>query len=155
MHRKGLSQRQIARKLGVSRNTVKKYMENPELPGSGHKLVKRKSLLDSGHDNITSWLDEDIDYSGTWIYDRLCNIGFSGSYEIVKRKVRTLKEERQRIAYMRFETEPGYQTQVDFGEFQVKNANGTIKKLYLFSTPIFARENRHRKRCWRCEQIAQ
>jgi len=133
MHRRGLSQRQIARKLGVSRNTVKKYMENPELPGSGHKLVRRKSLLDPYHDNITSWLDEDIDYSGTWIYDRLCNIGFSGSYEIVKRKVRALKEERQRIAYMRFETEPGYQAQVDFGEFQVENANGTIKKLYLFS----------------------
>ncbi|MEA3385439.1 MAG: helix-turn-helix domain-containing protein [Thermodesulfobacteriota bacterium] len=28
MHRRGLSQRQIARKLGISRNTVKKYMEN-------------------------------------------------------------------------------------------------------------------------------
>lgn len=133
LHRRGLSQRQIARKLGVSRNTVKKYIEKPELPEAGRKLVQRKSLLDPYHDNIISWLDEDSDYTGTWIYDRLCNLGFPGSYEIVKRRVRDLKEERQRIAYMRFETEPGYQAQVDFGEFQVENADGTIERLYLFS----------------------
>ncbi len=60
-------------------------------------------------------------------------MGFSGSYEIVKRAVHAVKEERQRIAYMRFETEPGFQSQVDFGEFQVGNADGTILKLYLFS----------------------
>jgi hypothetical protein len=34
---------------------------------------------------------------------------------------------------MRFETEPGYQAQVDFGEFQVAEADGSVKKLYLFS----------------------
>ena len=60
-------------------------------------------------------------------------MGFNGSYEIVKRKVGELKAERQKIAYMRFETEPGYQGQVDFGEFQVERADGSIKKLYLFS----------------------
>jgi predicted transcriptional regulator len=31
LHRKGLTQRAIARKLGISRNTVKKYIEEPEL----------------------------------------------------------------------------------------------------------------------------
>ena len=51
----------------------------------------------------------------------------------MKRKVHELKEERQRIAYMRFETEPGYQAQVDFGEFQVVRADGTVLKYYLFS----------------------
>ena len=130
---KGLSQRKIARKLGISRNTVKKYLENPEFPDSQKRKGKRKSLLDSYIGNIEAWLSEDIFYSGTWIYDRLSNMGFSGSYEIVKRKVHELKAERQKIAYMRFETEPGYQAQVDFGEFQVENADGSIKKFYLFS----------------------
>jgi len=60
-------------------------------------------------------------------------MGFSDSYEIVKRKVSAIKAERQKIAYMRFETEPGYQGQVDFGEFQVEQADGSVKKLYLFS----------------------
>jgi len=32
-------------------------------------------------------------------------MGFAGSYEIVKRKVHRLKEQRQKVAYMRFETD--------------------------------------------------
>jgi len=133
LHKKGLSQRQIARKLGISRNTVKKYIENPEFPEGKYKRGRRKSLLDPFQENIEAWLKEDTDYSATWIYDRLVSIGFSGSYEIVKRKVRELKDERQKVAYMRFETEPGYQAQVDFGEFQVERPDGSIRKLYLFS----------------------
>jgi transposase len=133
LHRKGLSQRQIARKLGISRNTVKKYVENPEFPESRGRPRKRKSLLDPYKDNIKAWLTEDLDYTATWIYDRLSAMGFPGSYEIVKRKVGEIKAERQKIAYMRFETEPGYQGQVDFGEFQVERADGSVKKLYLFS----------------------
>lgn len=37
------------------------------------------------------------------------------------------------MAYMRFETEPGYQAQVDFGEFQVAKPDGSVTKLFLFS----------------------
>ncbi len=133
LHRKGLSQRKIARKLGISRNTVKKYLEDLELAGEHRRTRKRKSLLDPYKDNIKAWLEEDMDYTATWIYDRLSAMGFSGSYEIVKRKVSAIKAERQKIAYMRFETEPGCQGQVDFGEFQVEQAEGRVKKLYLFS----------------------
>lgn len=60
-------------------------------------------------------------------------MGFAGSYEIVKRAAHEIKEERQRIAYMLFETEPDYQSQVDFGQFQFDRADGTTGKIYLFS----------------------
>jgi len=133
MHRKGLTQRRIARKLGISRNTVKKYIDHPQSAFKPPAARKRKSRLDPFQDNIVAWLDEDMAYSATWIYDRLTNMGFCGSYEIVKRRVRSLKQARQRVAYMRFETEPGYQAQVDFGEFQVEHADGYVEKLYLFS----------------------
>ena len=133
LKRRGMSQRTIAKKLGISRNTVKKYLENLEFPESRSGIRKRKSLLDPYRDTLQTWLEEDMDYTATWIYDHLRTMGFHGSYEIVKRTVASLKAERQKIAYMRFETEPGYQAQVDFGEFQVDNADGTIKKLYLFS----------------------
>jgi transposase len=133
LHRKGLKQRAIARKLGISRNTVKKYVENPHLVFEPARSRSRKSLLDSYKDNIKAWIEEDSDYTATWIYDRLSNMGFIGSYEIVKRKVRQIKENYHKVAYMRFETEPGYQAQVDFGEFQVAKPDGSIEKLYLFS----------------------
>ena len=133
LSRKGLRQRAIARKLGISRTTVKKYLVNPDpafAPATGRK---RKSQLDPFADNIEAWLNEDPFYSAAWIYDRLRPMGFCGSYEIVKRKVGNLKNQRQAVAYMRFETEPGYQAQVDFGEFQIAHADGRIEKLYLFA----------------------
>ncbi len=132
LHRKGLTQRAIARKLGVSRNTVKKYIDDPELILAPAEPRRRRSLLDPFKDNIDAWLSED-DYTATWIYDRLVNMGFTGSYEIVKRRVAQLKGQHQKVAYMRFETEPGYQAQVDFAEFQVEHADGNVEKLYLFS----------------------
>ena len=133
MMRKGLTQRQIAKKLGISRNTVKKYIDNQGYPEPDRSKTNRKSLLDPFQGNIAAWLEEDMEYKATWIYDRLRSMDFPGSYEIVKRAVHAIKDERQKIAYMRFETEPGFQSQVDFGEFQVENADGTISKLYLFS----------------------
>lgn len=133
LKRKGLSQRAIARKLGISRNTVKKYIEEPELFEGCAGKRERKSKLDPYLGNIRAWLEEDEYYQATWIYDRLGNMGFTGSYEMVKRRVRELKQAQQQIAYMRFETEPGYQAQVDFGEFQIENPGEIITKLYLFS----------------------
>jgi len=132
LHRKGLTQRAIARKLCISRNTVKKYIEDPELILKPATTRQRKSLLDPFHDNIDAWLEED-DYTATWIYDRLVNMGFPGSYEIVKRRVAQVKGQRQQVAYMRFETEPGYQAQVDFAEFQITRADGSVEKRYLFA----------------------
>jgi transposase len=133
LHRNGLKQRAIARKLGISRNTVKKYIENPDLAFEPPHKRNRKSLLDPYNDNIKAWIEEDSDYTAAWIYDRLSNMGFIGSYEIVKRRVRGIKENYHKVAYMRFETEPGYQAQVDFGEFQVLKPDGGTTKLYLFS----------------------
>jgi len=47
--------------------------------------------------------------------------------------VREKKGRQQQIAYVRFETLPGCQAQVDFGEFVVTQPDGTQKKLYLFA----------------------
>ena len=133
LHRQGLPQRAIARRLGISRPTVKKYLDHPEQAFTEPDYSKRKSLVDPYAGNITAWLDEDMGYTATWIYDRMVTMGFSGSYEIVKRQVRAVKQERLQLAYMRFETEPGYQAQVDFGEFQVERPDGGIEKYYLFA----------------------
>lgn len=133
MHRQGLTQREIAKRLGISRNTVKKYLDNPQLAFEPPKKRERSSKLDSFFGHIKAWLEEDPEYKATWIYDRLASLGFSGSYEIVKAKVRELKNERLKVAYMRFETEPGYQAQVDYGEFQVERPDGGVDKLFVFA----------------------
>jgi transposase len=133
LKKQGLSLREIARRLGIHRKTVKKYLEHPELAGRYVMKKPRPSKLTPFAGIIDSWLEEDGQYKGTWIYDHLQPLGYNGSYEMVKRKVRELKEDMSRKAYIRFETEPGKQAQVDFGEFQVERGDGGVEKYYLFS----------------------
>ena len=96
LHKRGLKQRAIARKLGISRNTVKKYIDKPQLAFEPSRRRKRRSQLDAYQDNIKAWIDEDSEYRGSWIYDRLSNMGFAGSYEIVKRRVRQIKTKKNK-----------------------------------------------------------
>lgn len=131
LRKQGFSMRAIARKLGIHRQTVKQHLESGMIPT--YRTTKRKeSKLDPFRQIIRDFLQED-DYQATWIHDRLRNIGFAGSYETVKKYVRQIKEQNTRLAYVRFETEPGRQAQVDFGDFQVLEPDGRITTLYAFA----------------------
>lgn len=127
--RQGYSERAIARKLGIHRRTVRKYLESQEFP-QYHKVV-RESQLVPFQGMIKGWLQND-DYQATKLHEMLTYQGYKGSYETVKRYVRTIKDEMTRIAYVRFETIPGQQAQVDFGEFAVICEDGKEIKLYCF-----------------------
>ena len=133
LNRQGHSYREIARKTGRDRRTVKRYAENPELIGQGRTKVERGSILDRFVPVIESWLGEDGEYRASWILDQIRKIGYTGSYTIVKDLVREIKQEKSRIAYLRFETEPGRQAQVDFGDFKVVKPDGSERTLYKFS----------------------
>jgi transposase len=72
--------------------------------------------------------------------------GYTGSYELVKRWVRPLREEERRLeaATVRFETGPGRQSQVDWGSTRLVVGGETIRAhLFLmtlgFSRRIFVR----------------
>ena len=115
MHRNGYSIRKIAKLHGIHRDTVKRHLESNSFPE--YQKEKRKiSILGSYSQIIKDYLDQD-DYQATWIYDRMKRMGYAGSYDTVKIYVRTIKEQKTRLAYARFETEPGLQAQVDWGDF--------------------------------------
>ena len=130
LHRQGFSMRAIARKLGIHRNTVKRHIEASKLP-QYEKRKRGASILDPFRQIIDDYLAED-EYKATWIYDRLKKAGYQGSYETVRDYVRTVKERRSRLAYIRFETEPGLQGQVDWGDFQVINPDGSTSTRPMF-----------------------
>ncbi|MBF0466487.1 MAG: IS21 family transposase, partial [Nitrospirae bacterium] len=129
LKRQGLSNRAIAKRLGLDRRTVKKYIENAEFPR--YRVANRKSGLEPYYELIKGWLAEE-DYQATKLYDKVILQGYEGSYTTVKRYVRSLKEERDRVAYVRFETAPGLQAQVDIGDFKVVCENGEELTLYAF-----------------------
>ncbi|MCK4499811.1 IS21 family transposase [Candidatus Babeliales bacterium] len=131
LHRQGYSVRAIARELGMHRETVKKHIESNSFPQ--YKTGKKRgSKLAPYYQVIGDFLKEDSDYQATWIYDRLQSMSYDGSYDLVKRYVREIKERQTRLAYVRFETQPGFQAQVDWGEFQIVYPHSKKRKLYGF-----------------------
>jgi len=132
LKRRGLSDRRIARQLGLDRRTVKKIVADPERAFGPRRSGPRTSKLDPFRGNVKDWLDEDPLYNAVWIYDRLKPMGYTGGYDILKKLVRGMKVEKTRVAYLRYETEPGRQAQVDWGEFECTLPNGASRIFYLF-----------------------
>ena len=130
LKRSGLSIRKIARKLHIHRKTVRKHLAAGSFP-EYHRKTEKPSLLDPYRQVIRDYLDDD-DYQGTWLLDRVKRMGYTGSYETLKIYVRSIKGQKARIAYTRFETEPGLQAQVDWGDFKVTDALGRTTTLYAF-----------------------
>jgi transposase len=133
LSRQGLGIRAIAKKLHLHRNTVKKYLQEGATRAPRYNKNKRKeSILAPYFQLISDWLEKD-DYRATWIYSRIKGLGYSGGYDIVKHYVRKIKEANRRKAYIRYETVPGLQAQVDWADFQVADLTGaTIATVYLF-----------------------
>jgi hypothetical protein len=92
----------------------------PEYQGSGRK----PSILAPFAQIIQDWLNQD-NFRASWIFHRLKSMGYTGGYDTVKDFVRPLKEQQVRIAYIRFETKPGLQAQIDWADFQIRELNGT------------------------------
>ena len=130
MNRDGLSIRRIARITGLHRKTVKRHLESNCLP-EYQKKKRRGSILDPYRPMIDAYLEED-DYQASWILDKLVRMGYKGGRTIVKDAVRVIKGEKTRIAYVRFETEPAFQAQVDWGDFQIEEPDGTTHTIYAF-----------------------
>jgi len=130
MSREGLSVRRIARITGLHRKTVKRHLESASLP-EYRKKKRKESILDEYRPMIDAYLEED-DYQASWIFDKLVRMGYKGSYSTVKETVRDIKGEKTRIAYVRFETEPAFQAQVDWGDFQIEEADGSTHTVFAF-----------------------
>jgi transposase len=131
---KGLSFREIGRRKGCDPRTAKKYIEHPELIGQPRKAAPRPSMVDAYRDQIEAYLaDDDGNHRATYIHDQLVKCGFQGSCQIVRRAVSEINGRKQHLAYVRFETMPGEQAQVDYGEFMVTLPDGSIRKYYLFA----------------------
>lgn len=130
LKRQGHSLRWIARKLGIHRKTVKKHLESPSFPAYTRRSTK-PSILEPYHQIIRDFLDED-DYRATWIFDRIKRMGYTGCYDTLKVFVRSIKAQKCRIAYTRFETEPGLQAQVDWGDFKIVDSSGVTTTVFAF-----------------------
>lgn len=137
----GESQRSIARRLGVSRPTVKKYCEGASMPGVRKEYLRAPSVVTPDVERFIRFcLETDKEeglrkqsHTAKRIYDRLVSeIGFTGSYSIVRRVVHEMKAHYiPAQADIPLEYDPGDAIQIDWGEATIY-LHGEKKTVQIF-----------------------
>ncbi len=125
LFREGLSRQRIAASLRIDPKTVRKFLEDPD-PKRLRK--KRSSKLAPFMDEIARLLAIDPKASAAVILQRIAPQGFQGGISILKDHLRSLRE-KTRQAFIRFESAPGEQCQVDWGHFGSIVYGNTVRKL--------------------------
>lgn len=119
MYKQGYSKKRIARELGVSINTVRKYIVSSERPSYSTRAEKPMKLdpyrdyikqrLSNAHPN---WIP------ATVILREIKIQGYTGSETTLRNYMRQQKPVAEEGELLRFETKPGKQMQVDWAEFR-------------------------------------
>lgn len=88
------------------------------------KRKARQSKLASFRDDIISLLDrhEQEYIPATVIYEKLVEKGYDGSLSLLQKWIRKYRRSRLPKAVIRYETPPGQQAQVDWGEKRIKDS---------------------------------
>lgn len=144
LNRLGFNKSQIERKVGVNRDTVRKYLEKnfKEMSEWTNGLQNRKKKLDPYKDVIVDWLKEHNDMAASQIEDWL--LEEYPDIEVGSSTVRTyVNDLRDRYAIPKQkkirqyeavpEVEMGAQIQVDWGQTKQKTRKKEEIKLYFIS----------------------
>ena len=119
---------QIAQKLALHPQTVRYWLDEPTF--RPRKTPVRPSKLDPYKPLIRQWL-EHYPYSGTQIFQRLCEAGFTGGISIVREYVHKVRPQKA-PAFLTLHFEPGECAQVDWGHYGSVNVGNTRRQLSFF-----------------------
>lgn len=134
-YRQGLSISAIARRTGLDRKTVRKYVERKlEQPIYGPRSAK-PCQIDPYRDYLHQRVADYPDLSGSRLLREIRELGYGGGYTRLKDVLRTIRPAATAVFERRFETPPGRQAQVDFAHFRTTFADepGVERIVWLFS----------------------
>lgn len=119
LHRQGVGVREIARRMGVSRNTVRKYLRDNLAPEYGPRTA-RPGKLDAYKKYIVERVEAALpDWIPATVIDREIRArGYVGSIRLLRYFMASLRPAAKPDPLVRFETPPGQQMQVDWGVFR-------------------------------------
>lgn len=132
LRKEGHSIKAIARQTGRSRNTVRRVLRHAR--PTAFQKPQRHSRLDAFKAYLCQrW--EECGLSAVRLLAEIQPMGYTGSVVTLRRYLRTLKPERERLRKLtvRYETPPGKQAQVDWayaGRFP--DPTGRIVPVYIF-----------------------
>jgi len=139
LYSEGATKRGLARRFGISRNTVrailKKHRAQREQTHS--VLPARKtptsSKLDKYIPDIEKLLDEFPDITGVRVFEEISTKGYDGGKTILRARLRTLRRKPKVEPVIRFETDPGVQSQMDWSPYTLNFTRTGKTKVVCFS----------------------
>jgi transposase len=135
LHRQGLRVSAIARRTGLDRKTVRRYLERGlEPPAYGPRPPRQSKLAP-----FARFLRERVaafpELTASRLMREVREIGFTGGYTILKDFLRDARPSEPAGFEVRFETPPGRQAQADFAHFCTvfTDEPGVERIVWLFS----------------------
>ena len=116
---------EIARRLEIDRKTVRRCLRAQQW--QPYRRAPKEETLLSAHADFLRERAAQVQYSAQILFQELRRQrGYTGSYETVKRFVAPLRELQlaAEATQLRFETPPGQQSQIDWGQAQVPFRSG-------------------------------
>jgi transposase len=131
----GASIRQLARQLGLSRNTISQALADVQAQRAAPPAAspRRPSLLDPYETTMQELLARYPDLTVTRLLEELRKCGFTGGYTIVRQRLRELRPRPGRPPVLRFETAPGVQAQMDYAVYDIDFTAEGRRRVCLFS----------------------
>lgn len=114
LKRQGLTISRISEITNFDRKTIRKYLRETNTPLYGPR-APRPNLLDPFKTFIEEKLKAGV-WNGTVLHRLLRENGYQGGYTAIKDYLRPRRQEANHVAVRRFETPPGHQAQVDWGD---------------------------------------
>ena len=129
----------IARELDLDRKTVRHSLRKQQW--APYRREQTVTLLLAPHQ---AWLKErapDVNYSARILFQELQQQGYRGSYDTVKLAVRPLRSAATLAALTqcRYETAPGQQAQVDWGEARLALGAERVRANFFVMTLGYSR----------------
>lgn len=124
----GFSFRQIAGSLNLDRDTVKKYVYDPDI--KNNPKPGRPSKLDPYRGLIKDMIAQYPKVKAPVVLRQIQDQGFDGEITIIREYLRLLRYDQVGQAFIRFESLPGKQMQIDWGHFGSIAYGSSSRKLY-------------------------
>ena len=121
----------VARRFGVHHSVVRRAIRESEA-GAEHS-PPAPSELDPFKEHIVQRLTEHPELTAVRLFFELQEKGFKGGIAQLRRYTAKVRAPRARKAYLRIETEPGEQAQVDWGSFGQWRVDNTQRPLSAFA----------------------
>ncbi len=124
--------KRIARELGIARGTVKRYQAGGA-DAEVQRRPQRRGLDEEQREQARKLFDTTAEGNAVVVTQLLAEDGVDVDIRVVQRVLQPHRQTKRaaEAATVRFETEPGHQLQIDFGEKQVMVA-GQLMRVMLF-----------------------